>query len=200
MPRTRASPPKDFLMVLVISQALFASLVLLVEVAGQSRWFPMTIFPNDHKDSWAKVILYCSGAFLSVFVVWLFTTKKPSNNTLPSLKLVLLPGAVLTLSSVLVWHYLSVWGWCCESRPVFYFGFPFSFLLGIGDNYSSLLPYKTLNLFEVLSSPHLTDFWRIYPYQLFLDFLFWTNAVLVFICLIRWLSDWRSSSIEPVRG
>jgi hypothetical protein len=201
MSKIRIANPKDFFLTLVLSQALFACLVLGVEIAGQSRWFPMTLFPNEHKGFWVKVTLYCVGAFLSVLVVWIFSAKKPSRAYMPSLKSVLLPGTVFTLSSVLISHYLSAWGWCCESRSVFYFGFPFSYLLGVGGyEYASLLPFENLSLFEVLGSPGLVEFWRIYPYQLFLDLLFWSNGVLVLTSVIRRLPVGKSKSIAPVRG
>ena len=199
--KIRITDPKVVLIALVILQALLACWVLAVEIVGWSRWFPMDIFPNDHKASWAKVILYCTGAILSVLVVRRFTTKKQLNICLPSLKSVFSLGAVFTLFSIFISHYLSAWGWCCESRLVFYFGFPFSYLLGVGGyDYPSLLPFENSSLFQVLSNPQLAEFWRVHPYKLFLDFLFWSNGVLVFTSVMRWLSFRKSNSIETVQG
>ncbi len=186
--------------VFVILQALFACWVLLVEIAGQLRWFPMTIFPNEHKDSWAKVILYCIDTVLGVHLVWRFMVKKQLSIYFPSLKSVLLLGNVFTLSSLLFSHYASTWGWAGgASKLVFYFGFPFSFLLGVGGHdYPLVIHFENLNLFGVLANPQLTDFWRIYPYQFFLNFLFWSNSVLVFINALRWFVSGKSNSVEIV--
>ena len=90
-----------------------------------------------------------------------------------------------TLASTVFSHYLSIIGWCCEHPLSFYFGFPFSYLLGIGSFiYSEMQPYENYGLLKILASSEPQVHWRFLPYEFFLSFLFWSNIIFVFFGLV----------------
>lgn len=172
---------QKYFIAFAVLQVIFACVILINEFLAVSRKFPMDIFPIEHKFSWERILLYCGGAIISIFVGWLFTSKQQLSVFVPSLKFVLVSAVFLTLSGVFASHYLSVLGWCCESRLTFYFGFPFSFVLGIGGYDYSLMPHYTNYAFlEVLNDSELQAFWKFLPYQFFLNLLFWSNIIFIF--------------------
>ena len=191
---------RKYFITFAVVQVVFAFVILVNEFLAVSRKFPMDIFPIEHQSSWEKVLIYCGGAIMSIFVGWLFTSKQQISVFVPSLKFVLVLAAFLTLSSVFASHYLSVLGWCCESRLTFYFGFPFSFVLGIGGYDYSLMPHYTNYAFlEVLNASELQAFWRFLPYQFFLNLLFWSNITFVFVSSISLLTQ-RKKYSQIVNG
>jgi hypothetical protein len=126
--------------------------------------------------------------------MWLFDVKKKRAAPLPSPVMVLLLAALTTVLSAIFSHYLSIIGWCCEHPLAFYFGFPFSYLLGIGSVLlSEMLPYKDHGLLKILFTSQPQVHWQFLPYQLFLDFLFWSNTILVLVSLVTRFRQKRSS-------
>jgi hypothetical protein len=169
-------------------QLFFACVVVIKEFIAGSRQFPMTIFPMEHQASWGKSLLYFGAAIISILVAWSFTSKRRLHIFLPSLKPVLLFAAFPTLTSILTTHYLSVLGWCCESPFTFYFGFPFSFLRGVGGpDYSLMSQYSNYSFFAVLRASELQISWQFLPYPIFLNALFWSNMIFSFLSSIFWL-------------
>jgi hypothetical protein len=164
-------------------QVIFACVIIINEFFAASRGFPMNIFHIEHGPSWGKVLLYCGCAIMSIFVGWLFTSKQHLSVFVPSVKFVLVAAVFLTLSGVFAPHYLSVLESCCEqSRTIFHFGFPFSFVLGIAGYDYFLMPHYTNYVFlEVLNTSDLLTFWNFLPYQFFLNLLFWSNIIFVFV-------------------
>jgi len=168
-------------------QLFFACVVVINEFIAGSRQFPMTIFPMEHQASWGKSSLYFGGAITSILVAWIFTSKRRLNIFLPSLKPVLLFAVFSTLTSILTSHYLSVLGWCCESPITFYFGFPFSFLRGVGGpDYSLMSQYANYSFFAVLRASELQISWQFLPYRFFLNALFWSNMIFSTLSSIFW--------------
>jgi hypothetical protein len=171
---------------LPVLYAFFACFVLGNELLAISNRVPGGNFPIEHKFSWARVFLFCGGAVLSLLVVWIFVVRKHRHVFLPSLKFVVFFALCTTLVGVLS-NYSSVTGWCCEVFPTRYFGFPFSFL-------------RANEIIDLLSKRELTEIIRnnFLAYPFFLDVLFWSNTVLVFLCMTAWLSQ-RKKSSEEVR-
>ena len=170
---------------IAIMQTLFAVVIFLNEVMAIFNQVPGGNYPIEHKASWLKVTIFCSGAIISCFVIWFFDTKKKWSALLPSPLLVFPLAIFSTLSSTLFSHYLSIIGWCCEHPLSFYFGFPFSYLLGIGSFiYSEMQPYENYGLLKILatSEPHVQ--WKFLPYEFFLGFLFWLNIIFVLSGLV----------------
>jgi hypothetical protein len=124
------------------------------------------------------VLLFSVAAIISLLAAWFFNSKQ---HLTPPLISILLLASFLTLSGTFVSHYLSVLGWCCESRFTFYFGFPFSFALGIGGFDYSIQQFGNLSLLKILSTPELVTNWKFLPYHFFLNLLFWSNMVFVFL-------------------
>jgi len=183
---------RRYFIALASSQVIFACIILLNELMaavgivfpwsfslGQFHVYHMT-FPFEHQSSWERVLLYCGAALIAI---WFLAAKQSPTIRLPSLQSVLLLAALPTSSGVLLSHYLSPVGWCCEPTFAFHFGFPFSFLLGIIGFEYSVQQFSNYGLFEVLSNSELRILWRVLPYQLFLNVLFWTNIVFVLLSL-----------------
>jgi hypothetical protein len=167
-------------MIFALMQTVFACLILTNEYAAVSRQLPMTSFPAEHQFSQGKVFLFCGVAVANLLAAWRFKLKQ---HLTPSLAVVLSFAVPLTTSGVFISHYLSVLGWCCESPFTFYFGFPFSFMLGIAGFDYSIQQYGHFNLLQVLSDRGLTIAWKFLPYRFFLNLLFWSNIVFLFLSL-----------------
>jgi hypothetical protein len=168
-----------------VTQILFALVIFINEVMAIWNRVPGGNIPIEHKSSWIKVIIFCSGAIASCFVVWLVTSRRNGEALLPSPFLILPLGIFATLASTIFSHYLSRIGWCCEHLFSFYFGFPFSYLLGIGSfNYLEMQPFENYGLLKILASSETQIYWSFLPYEFFLSFLFWSNIIFVFFGLI----------------
>ena len=168
-----------------ITQALFALVIFINEVMAIYNRVPGGNYPIEHKSSWLKVIIFCVGAIASCIAVRFLDSKKNGGLLLPSPFLVLPLGMLSTLASTIYSHYLSIIGWCCEQPLSFFFGFPFSYLLGIGSIiYSEMQPYENDGLLKILASSEPQVHWEFLPYEFFLSFLFWTNIILVFFGLV----------------
>jgi hypothetical protein len=168
-----------------ITQILFALVIFINEVMAIYNQVPGGNYPIEHKSSWLKVIIFCGGAIVTCFVVWLVDSKKKWEVLLPSPLLVLPLGIFSTLASTVFSHYLSAIGWCCEHPLSFYFGFPFSYLLGIGGFiYSEMQPYENYGLLKILVNSQPQVHWNFMPYEFFLSFLFWSNIVFIFFGLV----------------
>lgn len=142
-------------------------------------------YPIEHKSSWLKVIIFCGGAIASCLIVWFVDSKKKRRALLPSPLLVLPIGVFLTLASTVFSHYLAFMGWCCEHPLSFYFGFPFSYLLGIGSFiYSEMQPYENYGILKIIASSEPQVHWGFLPYEFFLNFLFWSNIIFVLFGLV----------------
>jgi len=161
---------KPFL-VLSILQVAFACAVFVNELMSINDRVPGGSFPIEHKYSWTRVFLFCGGAIINVVVTWIFMVKKPLNIFFPSLKSVMLLAILLTLMGVSS-GYDSVTGWCCDVFPTRYFGFPFSYIMGS----SPLGIFANFDLTRILKYNFLS-----YPF--FLNFLFWSNIVFLFLSL-----------------
>jgi hypothetical protein len=165
---------------LVALQILFALVILLNEVMTIYNRGVGGSFPIEHKSSWLKVIIFCSGALLSGLIIWLLDSRGKLDSLLPSPWLVLILAAFPTLLSTIFSHYLSVIGWCCEHPFSFYFGFPFSYLLGIGSFiHSEMQPYEHYDLLKILNTSQPQVHWKLLPYEFLLDFVFWSNIIFV---------------------
>jgi len=172
-----------------IIHALFAAGILLNELQSISNRVPGGNYPIEHQASWARVLLFCAAAVASCFVVWFFDHKRSWGAFFPPAGLVFLSGVLAALASTLFLHYLSNIGWCCESPIAFFFGFPFSFLLGSGGfDYAPLQPFKNSGLLKILftSQPQLG--WQFWTYEFFLDVLFWSSIAFVLLSLAAF---WR---------
>lgn len=158
-----------FFLILGIAQFVFACLVFLNELDAIYHRFPGGSFPIEHEFSWAKVVLFCSVAIISLLVTWVFTAKKDLSVFLPSIKEVVFPAVLITLSGLL-FSYESWAGWCCGAamETIRYFGFPFSFIRA-----NSLVEFLSN-----LDTPHILKY-SFVSYQFFLDLLFWSNAVFI---------------------
>ncbi len=171
--------------ILAITQTLFALVTFLNEVLAIYNRVPGGNYPIEHKSSWLKVAIFCSGAIISCFVIWLLDSKQKRGVLLPS-PLLVLPLAIFpTLLSIVFSHYLSIIGWCCEHPLSFYFGFPFSYLLGMGSFiYSEMQPYENYGLLKILITSEPQVHWRFLSYEFFLDFLFWSNIIFVLFGMV----------------
>jgi hypothetical protein len=168
-----------------ITQTLFALVIFINEVMAIYNRVPGGNYPIEHKSSWLKVIIFCSGAIASFLMIRLLGSKKNWGLLLPSPFLVLPLGIFSTLASTVFSHYLSIIGWCCEHPLSFYFGFPFSYLLGIGSFiYSEMQPYENYGLLKIIASTEPQVHWRFLPYEFFLSFLFWSNIIFVLLGLV----------------
>jgi hypothetical protein len=175
---------KTFL-VLAITQTILASLILINELLATNphNRVPGGYFPIEHHSSWARVCFFCGAAVIGLLISWIFKSRK-SLGFLPSVKSILLLSVLVSLLSIQLNSYFAEMGWCCEQPLAFFFGFPFSFMLGIaGYNHSALQQYANYGLFQVLGSTELQIAWRFRPFQFFLDFLFWSNLILVLLSL-----------------
>jgi len=174
---------------------LFAFVIFLNEIMAIYNRVPGGNYPIEHKSSWLKVIIFCSGAIISCFSLWFLDKRQKRGMLLHSPLLVLSLAFLATMSSTFFSHYLSSIGWCCEHPLSFYFGFPFSYLLGIGRFiYSEMQPYENYNLMKILITSEPRVHWRLLPYEFFLSFLFWTNIVFAFLGLIRFF--WQSNNLR----
>lgn len=179
--------------ILVLTQALFAIVICGNEVVAIYNRVPGGNYPIEHRFSWVVVLLFCFGAGASCYLMWLFDVKKKWTAPLPSPAMDLLLAALTTILSAVFAHYLSIIGWCCEHPLAFYFGFPFSYLLGIGSFlFSEMLPYKDYGLLKILATSHPQVGWQLLSYQFFLDFLFWSNTILVLLSLVTRFRQKRS--------
>jgi hypothetical protein len=189
--------PKTFL-ALAATQTVFACMILINEIMSIFNAVPGGNYPIEHKDSWARVLLFCAVAVIGFLLAWRFNSKKDLA-ILPSLNLVFLSAAIPTLASVLS-NYLAFLGWCCEQPLAFFFGLPFSFILDIvGFDYVSLRQYENYSLVQILTASELPANWKFYSYQFLLDFLFWFNLVFVLVSLASLLIRHRSTAIRSAR-
>jgi hypothetical protein len=185
--------------ILAITQALFALAIFYNELMSIFNMVPGRNYPIEHRWSWIVVLLFCFGAIASCYLMWLFGIKNKQAALLPSPVMVLVLAALMTISSAVFSHYLSMIGWCCEHPLAFYFGFPFSYLLGIGSFlFSEMLPYKDYGLFKILFTSQPQVHWQFLPYQFFLNFLFWSNIILVLLSSVTQFRQKRSS-FEPAK-
>ena len=150
-----------------------AGLVLINELWAISNRIPGGNFPIEHKFSWARVLLFCGIGIISSLVAWIFTREEHFSVLVPPLNLVLLIAAFATLLSLLS-NYPSVSGWCCEVYPTHYFGFPFSYLNGNS-------PFPDIQVSDLAKV--MKNLFRYFPYQLFLNLLFWANTSFIVLCL-----------------
>lgn len=171
---------QKYFIVIASLQVIFACIALINEFLAVSRQFPMTSFPAEHQQSWEKILVFCGSAIISVLAAWFFNSRQ---HLTPSLISVFLLATFLTLSGVFISHYLSVLGWCCESAFTYYFGFPFSFVLGIGGFDYSIQQYGNFNFAEVLAHPELVTSWNFLPYHFYLSLLFWSNTGFLILSL-----------------
>jgi hypothetical protein len=185
--------------IFVITQALFALVIFSNEVLSIFNRVPGGNYPIEHRLSFVVVLLFCFIAIASCCRMCLFDVENKQAAQLPSPAVVLFLAILTTILSAVFSHYLSPIGWCCESPLTFYFGFPFSYLLGIGSTlFSEMLPYKGYSLLKILSTSQPQVGWRFLPYQFFLDFLFWSNTFLVLLSFVRRLQQKRSL-VEPAK-
>ncbi len=182
MPSIKVPKIKPF-MALATIQVMFACVILANELLAIYNRRPGGNYPIEIKYSWTRVLLFCGGAIISFVIAWVFNSKKQLIILLPSFKSVLLLALLPTLSSVLS-NYMAFMGWCCEQPFGYFFGFPFSFVHGIVGFDSSVLQYANYGLFEILTTSEFTVNWKFFPYQFFLNFLFWSNIVFVLLNLV----------------
>ena len=172
-----------------ITQAFFALGILLNELMSIFNRIPGGNHPLERQSSWIKVLLFGAGAAGSCFVVWFFDAKKDWSAIFPPAGLVFLSALLATCVSTIFSHYLSSIGWCCESPIAFFFGFPFSFLLGSGGfDYAALQPFANYDLLKLLSAAQPQVGWQFQPFEFFLDVLFWSSIAFVLLTLV---SFWR---------
>ena len=170
--------PKFFL-ALGTAQLIFACIVFLHELYAINHSFPGGSFPIEHEYSWARVFLFCGMAIASLLAIWLFTTKNDLSILLPAIRYIPLFAVLITLGSLLL-SYESKAGWCCGAAmaSMRYFGFPFSFM-------------RADSLVEVFLNFDVSQIvkYNFMTYQFFLNLLFWSNAVIIFL-------SWKSALFQ----
>lgn len=167
MPKIEIGKQKPFV-VLAALHILSACLILGNELLAINNRVPGGNFPIEHRYSWARVMLFCGVAAVSVIVVWISVTRKDINIFLPTLPSVLLIATLVTFLSVL-YNYPAASGWCCEVFPTRYFGFPFSY--SSGDNFVDAL--------SIPSGARIIQY--RFPYRLLLDLLFWSSLAFILL-------------------
>lgn len=171
-------------MALAVIQVVFACIILTNELLAINNRVPGGNYPIEIKSSWTRVLLFVGGAIISVLVAWVLNSKNQLLLHSPSLKSVLMLAVFPTSLSVLS-NYFAFMGWCCEQPLGYFFGFPFSFLLGVGGfDYSAMQPYENYGILEILYTSQPKVHWKFLQYQFFLDFLFWSNVIFVLLILV----------------
>jgi hypothetical protein len=185
MPKINDEKLKPFL-VLTLIYVAFAWTVFLNELLSIKNSVPGGNYPMEHEFSWARVLVFCSGAIISAVLILIFAVKKHLGMFLPSFRFILLFAVPPVLISIIS-NYPSVSGWCCEVFPTRYYGFPFSYLRGN-------------DLFTAFSQLEFTNIIRyaFRPYPFFLDFLFWSNIVFVVLSLVSLLVQ-KGKFIQQVK-
>lgn len=178
--------------VLALLLAVFAVLVLGNELLSIHNRVPGGNYPIEHHDSWTRVWIFFGTAVVSLLLVWGFHRSERRLADLPSPKAVLGLALVPLGLSLFAGHYLSSLGWCCEVvlSLSYFFGFPFSFLLGNHGTDNAILDsvrrgvYADYTIVDALTRPGLVYSWSFRLYPFFLDLLFWANAVLICLSLL----------------
>jgi len=184
--------------ILAITQSLFGLTIFYIQIRAILSATPWENYPFEHVLSSVGVLFFCFGAAASCYLMWLVDVKKKWLVPLPVPAIVLVTGALITILSAVFYHYLTMIGWCCEHPLAFYFGFPFSYLVGIGSHlFSVMLPYKDYGLLQILYTSQLQLRWQFFPFLFFLDFIFWSNTMVVFLSIIARMQ--KRTLFEPTK-
>jgi hypothetical protein len=162
---------------LTLLSVISALIVLWNEWMSIRNRVPGGNYPIEHQSSWARVIIFCGVALISLLALWFFRKREVALR-LP-LVFVFFLTLLLVLAGLINSHYLSLAGWCCETPCAFHFGYPFSSILAYTACNPTGLQVAQLNLFDVLNQPSWVFGWDVRLLPSFLNFLFWFNVILL---------------------
>jgi hypothetical protein len=160
---------------LAIIQLLLAGCTLINEDASRSNDPFMGATPIEHFASWQRVKLFSACAVLSVLASLVFIKIKPLSDSMPSFKVILLIALIPLVLGIIFSHYFSRLGFCCETPFTFFFGFPFTVLIGMKDD-PSIMAYAHYGLLDILFRSGLHLSWDFRPIPLLLNTTFWLNS------------------------
>jgi hypothetical protein len=164
---------------LFITLALIQLLLAGCSVINEANSVSSGPIPLEHVASCQRIILFSTCAVISVLASLAFFIIKPLSDSLPSFKVIFLISILPLALGIILSHYFSRLGFCCETPYTYFFGFPFSGLIGIvGDNLSQLAyaHYSNYGLLDILFRSGLHLSWSIQPIHLFLNITFWLNS------------------------
>ncbi len=161
---------------LAATTLVLAVYLVVTEILARARIFPMTVFPIEHSASLQRVGLNLVLAMAGFFLAWLASRSRRVAAILPGARVILLIPMLAVLLSATA-NYVSLLGFCCETPPAIFFGFPFTFLYGIVGSDTVAIALAKGGLMTLISElPAIVYNWGIRPFSLLLDGLFWINS------------------------